>query len=100
MKKSVYAKCPVCGSMLEVKTENGSIIRHFKPKEHKESEDSLLTALKDLKDRETKLEDAFSKGKNAEKSKPDRLEKLFNEEKEKARKEKDIKPGLREIDLD
>ncbi|MCK9554914.1 hypothetical protein M0R36_03730 [bacterium] len=100
MKKSVYAKCPVCGSMLEVNTDNGSIIRHFKPKENKEGEDSLSTALKDLKDRETKLDESFSKGKDAEKSKSDRLEKIFNEEKERARKEKDIKPGLREIDLD
>ncbi|MDD5643891.1 MAG: hypothetical protein PHO00_00365 [bacterium] len=100
MKKSVYAKCPVCGSMIEVNAENGSVIRHFKPKENKDGEDSLSTALKELKTRETKLEEAFSKGKDTEKNKPDRLEKIFNEEKEKARKEKDIKPGLREIDLD
>lgn len=86
--------------MLEVNTDSGSIIRHFKPKEHKEGEDSLSTALKDLRDRETKLDESFSKGKDTEKNKSDRLEKIFNEKKEKAQKEKDIRPGLREIDLD
>ena len=101
MKKSVYAKCPVCKTMLEVKTENGSIIRHFEPKENQDGKDALDSGLYDLKNQEQHLEDAFKKGQEAEKTKEARLENTFKEKKKKAEEEEGVdKPPQSPFDLD
>ena len=100
LKRTVYSKCPVCGTMLEVKTENGDIVRHFKPKKKNEEEDLLSSALNDLKEQGEKLEKAFQKGKEAEKAKEKRLENIFNDKKKEAREQGVDAPPVREFDLD
>ncbi|MCK5160830.1 MAG: hypothetical protein KAQ99_04570 [Candidatus Aureabacteria bacterium] len=100
MKKSVYAKCPVCKTMLEVKTENGNIIRHFEPKENQNGKDALDSGLDDLKNQEQLLENAFKKRQEAEKTKETRLENTFKEKKKKVKEGSVNKPPQRPFDLD
>jgi len=98
--RTVYVTCPLCGGMLEVDTENGKVVRHFKAKPKMESEDTLIEGLKAVKAGEGVRDEKFREAREKEKSKIERIESLFREKKREVEESGDTSKPLRPIDLD
>ncbi|MFC2149547.1 hypothetical protein ACFLQ8_02510 [Candidatus Auribacterota bacterium] len=98
----MYVHCPVCRELLEVDRENGNVVKHFKSKaaEKGGSGDLFTDAIEDVKNTGDKLESQFKDAKDKEKDKSKILDDAFKKGIDKAKKDKDKKPGLRPFDLD
>ncbi|MCB1196019.1 hypothetical protein KDK77_07520 [bacterium] len=102
MARTIYVTCPGCESLLEVNAENGAIIKHFPPQAKPSgNEDPLKHALNLAKEKDLTREDRFQKAKQeAEKHKKD-LTKLFEQEKERIKKEGPVtRPDCNPFELD
>lgn len=94
--KLLNIKCPACGEPVELNGETGQILSHGK----KEKGQGLDDAAQSLRAQEQRRLDIFQKSKEDEKSKSERLDKLFSKEEKRVKEEKDFGKFMRDIDLD
>lgn len=89
-------ECPACGEPMEVDEKSGKVVSHGRTMKTLD----LGNAVQSLKEQEKNRLDMFQRSKEAEKTKSERLDKLFSKEEKRVREEKDGGRFVRDIDLD
>ena len=92
-------QCPCCGSTLRVDPETRAVISH-KEKEKPPPIEDLTAAVARLKSEPKRREEVFRKSLQEQKSHHKVLEKKFDELFKQAKEEPDLKPPIKDIDLD
>ncbi len=95
----ITVTCPHCGSSLRIDPEAGVVVDHTRPVVHTNKTD-FDTRLKEIEAEHQRASDRLAEAMRMEKSRDkineDRFRKLVDE----AKKTKDEKPPIRDIDLD
>jgi uncharacterized Zn finger protein (UPF0148 family) len=87
--------CPSCGEQIEWDTDAQKMVSHGK----KQQKIDLSNAVKSLKAQEAGRLEMFQKAKEDERTKSERLDKLFSKEEKRIRDEKDFGKYIRDVDL-
>ena len=95
---TIEVECPACGARLKIDLALGEVIGHELPARRSEPRD-LQRVSQLLEEEKTRREALFQKSTEAEKSKPDILERKFEEALRKSKGEPVTRPH-RDIDLD
>ncbi len=95
---TIEVECPSCGARLRIDVALGEVIGHEPPPRHSEPRD-LKQASQLLEKEKARREALFQKSTEAEKTKPDLLERKFEEALRKS-KDEPVTPPYRDIDLD
>jgi len=94
-----WVECPGCGDEILVDGKSGAILSHRKKKVAKAG-----TSLEDLmageKERQKSADERFAAAFREEKDKEKILERRFKEAMERAKEDPDMKPPLRDVDID
>jgi hypothetical protein len=98
---TLLIECPCCKETLEVDSNSGKIINHFKKRYVKGSADRVLkNGIKELKTGKSLSEERFRDLQEKERHRKGDLERLFGKEKENIKKTHDLDKPLKDIDLD
>ncbi len=89
-------QCPTCGEEIEVDLDTGKVVSHGDSKKNLDLS-NVAQSLKEQANRRTEL---FQMSKEEEKTKSERLDKLFSKEEKRIKEEKDYGKFVRDIDLD
>jgi hypothetical protein len=92
-------QCPCCDAVLKIDPETGTVIAHTVPEKPRPIED-LAAEVEKLKGAGARREELFQKQFAAEKTHGKVLEKKFDELFKRAKENPDLKPPVRDIDLD
>jgi hypothetical protein len=92
-------QCPCCDAVLKIDPETGTVITHTVPEKPRPIED-LAAEVAKLKGEGARREELFQKQFAAEKTHGKVLEKKFDELFKRAKENPDLKPPVRDIDLD
>ena len=92
----IEIKCPTCGEEMEVDLESGKVLSHGESKKDMD----LTNVAESLKEQANRRSELFQISKKDEKTKSERLDKLFSKEEKRIREEKDYGKFVRDIDLD
>jgi len=92
-------ECPCCKAALKIDPATHAVISHKAPEKPPAIED-LAAAAGRLKDEAQRREEAFQKSMAAEKVHSQVLQKKFDELFKQAKEKPDLRPPLRDIDLD
>ena len=95
---TIDVRCPSCGALLKIDTALGQVIGHEFPPRTSESRD-LQQASQLLEKEKARREELFQKSAEAEKTKPDLLDRMFEEALRKSKDEPVTRP-CRDFDLD
>jgi hypothetical protein len=90
----------MCKGVLEINSANGTVVRHFPPREKGETGDALSDALKAAREEASKREEKFKEAQQREKYKLQELDKAFMEKHRETRESDDGEKPIRDIDLD
>lgn len=90
--------CPCCGARLRIDAELGKVLHHDPPPKHAKAPD-LDKATRLLQKEAARREALFRQSVEEEKTKPDLLQRKFEEALKKT-KDEPVGPPLRDIDLD
>ncbi|MBI5186755.1 MAG: hypothetical protein HZA01_13655 [Nitrospinae bacterium] len=88
--------CPACGEQIEWDADARKVVSHGK----KQKSIDLTDAVKSLKAQEAGRLEMFQRAKEEERTKSERLDKLFSKEEKRVREEKDFGKYIRDVDLD
>lgn len=99
MDATLKVECPECHCVLVVDRRSGKVLEVRRPIREASSGDRLEDALRNVRERGTKLDDKMKAVREAEKQKATRLEGLFKEGLDRA-KDDDTTSGPRPFDLD
>jgi hypothetical protein len=95
---TIEVDCPSCGAHLKIDAALGEVIGHELPPRHAETR-SLDEASQLLEKERSRREALFQKSTEAEKTKPELLQRKFEEALRKS-KDEPAAPPFRDIDLD
>ena len=94
-----WVECPGCGDEILVDGKSGAVLSHRKKKVAKAG-----TSIEDLmageKERQKSADERFAAAFREEKDKEKILERRFKEAMERAKENPDMKPPLRDVDID
>ena len=95
---TIEVRCPSCGANLKIDLALGQVIGHELPPRSSEGRD-LQQASQLLEKEKARREELFRKSSEAEKTKPELLERKFEEALRKS-KDEPVTPPWRDFDLD
>ena len=99
MAELIAVTCPHCGSTLRIDAEAGVVVDHTRPPVHSEKTD-FDTRLREIEDEHRRASERMAEAMRMEKSREKIIEDRFRKLMDEAKKSKDEKPPIRDIDLD
>lgn len=92
--------CPECKTIMIIRRRDGKVLEVRKPIIEDSTGDRFEDAFKKVKRSQSEIERKVAEARERERTKMDRLNALFNEGMEQAKKDGPVKPPKRDFDLD
>ena len=99
MAELVSVTCPHCGSTLRIDPEAGVVVDHSRPPVHTDKTD-FDTRLREIEEEHHRASERLAEAMRMERSREKIIEDRFRKLVDEAKKTKDDKPPIRDIDLD